>query len=189
MGKTEAAKTLIELGAGYISADLIGREVMDNSPGLLQWVNDTFGEQCFDSSGRLVRKKLGDLVFSDPVKKKILDDKIFPLLHEKMREKIESFKICYDVVVVDAALIYEWGIEREFDLVITVNSKLNLIKRRLTIRDDFNEEQINHRISSQLPFARKAESSSIIIENNGSLKELDQNVRQIWKERIQPLLK
>jgi len=50
-------------------------------------------------------------------------------MHQKMWEKIESFKICYSVVVVDAALIFEWGIEEEFDLIITITSKEDLIRR------------------------------------------------------------
>ena len=108
-GKSEVAALLEQKGAAVISADRIGKDALENHPELLQRVRDTFGNKFFDDSGKLLRRKLGDLIFSDSRKKKMLDDIVFPQLYMDMKQQVEALSGKYNVIVVDAALIFEWG--------------------------------------------------------------------------------
>ena len=183
-GKTEVSRELKILGALILSADEIGREVMDNEPGMLEWVKAVFGEQFFDAEGKLLRKKLGDLVFSQPEKKKALDDKIFPIIYKRLLDRIEDGFRQNKVIVVDAAMIFEWGIEREFDILLTVLSSEKDIKERLSERDGFDAKQISDRLASQLSPDYKAECSDWVIKNDGDLNDLKSQVRLFWEAVI-----
>ena len=175
-GKSAAAEYLRKLGAFVISADMIGKEVMTEESGMPGWVRETFGSEFFDSEGRLMRKNLGDLVFSDPEKKKLLDDKIFPIIYRALRAKIDDGFRVNNLVVVDAAMIFEWGIEDDFDIILTVVSSWKNVRERLACRDGFDTAQIENRIASQIDNLVKAEKSDYVIENNSSLEKLEEEI-------------
>lgn len=184
-GKTEAAHFFMKRGAAVISADAIGKEVMDEpSTGMLAWVRDTFGGDFFDSSGELIRKKLGDEVFSDPQKKKLLDEKIFPLIYSSMKKKIESLQKDHSVIIVDAAMIFEWRIEADFDIMLTIVASEKSIIDRLSKRDGLDVNQVKMRINSQIDPSEKMKKAHFIIENDGSLEEMFQKLEKFWKENI-----
>jgi dephospho-CoA kinase len=183
-GKSEAARILRELGAYVISADDAGKWAMDNALGILDWVKKNFGGEVFDSEGNLLRKKLGEIVFSNSEKKKLLDEKIFPPLYGRIKESIKAVSDEYNVIVVDAAMIFEWGVENDFDLIISVVSTEEAIYNRLVRRDNFDIAQINNRIHSQLPVLYKAGKSDYIIRNDGTKKELRRAVIKFWEETV-----
>jgi len=183
-GKSEAAKILEELGAVVISGDELGREAMENEAGMLQWVRENFGDEVFDAEGRLLRKKLGDIVFSDRGKKKLLDEKIFPAIYRRMKANIEQAFMTHNVVVVDAAMIFEWGIEDDFDVILAVTAPVDMVRERLSRRDRFEPDKTEMRIKSQIPAELKAEKSDYTIINEGSLQELKWNVEEFWREKV-----
>jgi dephospho-CoA kinase len=187
-GKSEVAKILRKYGAAVISADQIGKEVMEANPELLSWIRTTFGEEYLLPSGELDRKKFGNLVFSQPDKKKLLDEKIFPLIHKKIDEMVEAISQDYYVVVVDAALIFEWGIEREFDLILTVTAPTTVVYERLHLRDGFENEQVKNRIASQLPSEEKIQRSHWVLNNDGSIQDLKNQVYRFWQVKVEPFI-
>ncbi|NQS98273.1 MAG: dephospho-CoA kinase [candidate division Zixibacteria bacterium] len=186
-GKTEAAEILRKLGAGVISADSIGKEVMENNPGMLEWVREEYGDEFFDHKGKLMRKKLGDFVFSHSDKKKILDERIFPPLYEKLKDTIAALSEKYSVIVVEAALLFEWGIESDFDLMVTVVSPVENVYDRLSDRDEFDNGQIRNRMESQIPPEEKAKRSSWVIHNDSTIKDLEFQIQRFWRVKVEPL--
>jgi dephospho-CoA kinase len=187
-GKSLVAEILHQFGAAVISADLIGKEVMEKDPQMLAWVHQNFGSECFDDHRKLKRQKLGDIIFSDPVKKKSLDDKIFPLIYNRIKKSMTARGRKSAVVVIDAAMIFEWGIETNFDLIVTVISDAKYVLERLSKRDGFNLTQSLNRINSQFPPEQKALKSHYVIENNGDLEDLKQKVEIFWREKVEPLI-
>lgn len=185
-GKTEVAEFLRKMGAGLISADRLGREVMEESGAMLDWVRESFGDEYFDSEGNLQRRRLGDLVFSQPDQKKLLDRKIFPLIYQRLKSKVKELEIEHSVIVVDAAMIFEWGIESDFDIIVTVAASPETVYRRLSARDGFDLTRAKYRISSQMSPIEKARRSHIIIENDASLEELWRRVEGFWREEVEP---
>ena len=183
-GKSAIAGLMGEQGAYIISGDEIGREVMEEAPGMLEWVRENFGDGVFDDKGDLLRQKLGDAVFSDEAKKKQLDNKIFPEIYKRLKSKIKTAFNKHKIVVVDAAMIFEWGIEGDFDLILTVIADEEAVLERLSQRDGFDAPRAVMRIKSQFPPEAKAEKADYVIENNGSKVELKLKVARFWREKV-----
>lgn len=179
-GKTVVANTFQSLGAKVIDADAIGKEVVETQPEILQEIKEFFGEQFINADGTLKRKELGSFVFADEEKKKILNRIVHPHLLRRVQEEIDSAKKAGDqIIVVDAALIYETGLETIFDKVAVVNSTLEHRIQRISQRDHLTEEEIINRIRSQMPLEEKVRRADIVINNDDSLdvlKKFTENV-------------
>ncbi|MBC8204607.1 dephospho-CoA kinase [bacterium] len=188
-GKSEAAAIMAKLGAKVIHADVLGKEVVEENPEILKRIREAFGDDFFDENGALIRKKLGDLVFSDADKKKLLDEIVFPALYKQMKDMISQSAESYDVIVVDAALIFEWGITHDFDLVVTIAALNETVYQRLSRRDSFNKEQIQNRVKSQYPAVEKAGRSHAVIVNDSSLEKLRTAVEYFWNREVVPLIR
>ena len=89
-GKSEVAKVFAEHGAAVISADQIGREVVDQNQSVLEALVDAFGEGIVDSNGRLKRRDLGRIAFSSAENRAKLDSIVHPPLLDKLRAKINE---------------------------------------------------------------------------------------------------
>ncbi len=129
---------------------------------------------------RVDRKSLGEIVFKDKEKLQQLNKIVHPALLKILKESIdESDK---DIVIVDAALIYEWAIKDWFDYIILIVSKPHVIKSRLK-RLGISDEIINGKLKSQMNPEEAKKYADFIIENNGSIGELKKESRKVW-ERI-----
>lgn len=181
-GKTEVAKIFQALGAKVIDADRIGKEVVDTRPEIMREIVKTFGSQFQNSDGSLKRKELGSYVFADEARKKELNGIIHPHLWKKMKEEAAcAVQEGHAVIIVDAALIYETGLEKHFDKVIVVNSRMELRIARIQQRDQLTKEEIRNRIESQIPMEEKVLRADIVIDNNGSLDDLRREGEKVYR--------
>jgi dephospho-CoA kinase len=179
-GKSEFCKFLKELGAGITEGDELGRRALTTDPRLLPDLRQRFGDHIFDTKGNLVRKALGDIVFSNPEAKKWLDARIFPEIYRLLWEDVISLQHEYKHVIVDAAMIFEWGIENDFDLVVVILAPPERIKQYLSHRDGFDDQQMEYRFSSQLPPEEKARRTNVVIHNDGTLDDLRTKAYDFW---------
>jgi dephospho-CoA kinase len=179
-GKSEFCKTLAELGAGVVVGDELGRRALETNSDLLPAIREHFGDGVFDTEGRLIRKALGDIVFSHPEAKKWLDTRIFPEIYRLLWEDVLELRQKHDHVVVDAAMVYEWGIENDFDMIVVVTAPFERIRENLSWRDGFDENQILYRIQSQIPPEEKAKRADVVVQNDGTLDDLHLKAREFW---------
>lgn len=180
-GKTEVAKIFQRLGAKIIDADAIGREVVENNPAVLQEIAEAFGQRFIDTEGKLKRKELGRFVFADEEKKNRLNRIVHPHLLKRIREEIRAAKDAGSkIIVVDAALIYETGLEKIFDKVVVVQAALEKRLERIRARDGLTDDEIRHRIRSQMPLEEKVRRADIAIANDGSLHALAHETEKIF---------
>lgn len=185
-GKTEVAKVFRTLGAKILSGDEIGRDVVGEYPQLLKKLIKTFGDQILDSRRRLNRKKLGEIAFSSSSSTKKLNRIVHPFLLKDLKEKIDSFRVCgYEKpVVIDAALIVEWELQKKLDyLIFVVCSKQKRIKR-LIEQKGYTRKGAEQRIKAQFPEYKKRKHADYIIENEGDLKELRAKAKALWRKII-----
>ncbi|MBL7995923.1 dephospho-CoA kinase [bacterium] len=181
-GKTEVAKIFQQLGAKIIDADEIGKTVVETQPEVLQEIAMAFGQQFVNSDGTLKRKELGAFVFADEEKKRQLNRIVHPHLFNRVRHEIEAAQSAgNEIIVVDAALIYETGIENIFDKVIVVNADLKNRIARIKQRDQLTDDEISHRIASQMPLDEKVRRANIVISNNGSVESLKEVAENIFR--------
>jgi dephospho-CoA kinase len=185
-GKSTVAAELAELGAEIVSGDELGRRALEGSPDFLAQIRSRFGNDVFDSDGKLVRRKLGDKVFGDAEKVLWLTRASFPGIHAFWLEAVERSQ--REVVVFDAALIFEWGIEKEFDLLVVVQSALEDVVSRSLEAARLSRREVEARLTSQIPPATKAERADVVLVNDGSLDEFRQKIREFWATRVVPEL-
>jgi dephospho-CoA kinase len=182
-GKTEVAKILEELGARIIDADAIGKQVVEEQSEVLQEMVKVFGMQFLNPDGSLKRKELGSFVFQDEKRKRQLNAIVHPYLWKRVLYDIEEAKKQnFKLIVVDAALIYETGLEKHFQKVIVVSSLLETRIARIRERDGFTETEIRDRIASQMPLEEKVRRADIVIENDGSLERLRKTTSKVFND-------
>jgi dephospho-CoA kinase len=186
VGKSTAARVLAELGAEVVSGDELGRRVLENSPEMLAEVRARFGGEVFEADGTLLRRVLGELVFANREHARWLTELTFAGIHRWWREAVA--RSTREVVVFDAALIFEWGIEREFDLLLSITASPDHVLRRQSRAGRLTMEEIESRLAAQLPPANKARQSHVDITNDGTIEELEDAVRDVWHTRIAPEL-
>ena len=179
-GKSEFCKVLADLGAGIIIGDDLGRRALETDSSLLPAIREHFGDSVFDPEGNLIRKALGDIVFADPEQKKWLDTRIFPEIYRQLWEDVMELRQHHAHVVVDAAMIYEWGIENDFDMVVVVSAPPERVQKNISHRDGFDETQMLYRFRSQIPPEEKAKRAKVVIHNDGTLDDLAIKAREFW---------
>jgi dephospho-CoA kinase len=185
-GKSTVASMLRDLGAHIVDADKIGHEMLlSTSPAYPELVA-AFGHGILDAAGRIDRKKLGPMVFSDPVKLQQLNRIVHPRIIERTGQL--AAQICSQhpgaVVVVDAALIYETGIPGRFAKTIVAWCRPEQQIKRLIEKNSLSREEAEQRIASQMPAEEKRRRANFVVDCSGSLEETRRQV-----ENLYPVLK
>ena len=168
-GKSTVAAWFAQQGVPVLDADQMAREVL--TP---QAVYDLFGPEYLEGS-QINRKKLGELVFSNPAERARLEAVTHPLIAQKLQEELAKLKQAgHDLVVYEAALIFEKNIQDRFDTTILVTAPESVRLERLLKRGDLTHEEAVKRMKAQMPEAEKAKLATVVIDNLGSLKDLAQ---------------
>ncbi len=180
-GKSEVSRRLAAQGAVVIDADAIAREVVEpGTPGLDEVVA-AFGPEVLLPDGSLDRPRLGDIVFADPDLRTRLNGIVHPLVGARMRELEESAGPG-SIVVHDVPLIAENNMAGAYDLVVVVDVPPRLQLDRLVRHRGLTREQARARIAAQASREQRLGIAGIVIDNSGSLAELDRQVGELWTE-------
>jgi dephospho-CoA kinase len=183
-GKSEVARRLAEHGAVLIDADVAARKVVEpGSPGLAQ-VAAAFGDGVLRPDGSLDRERLGEIVFGDPGLRAKLNAIVHPLVREWMQEE-ERTAVQADgdaIVVHDVPLLAESRGKAGFDVVIVVDVPPDLQAERLTRLRGMAAEQARARMAAQASREQRLAVADIVIDNSGSLADLDRRVAEVWSE-------
>lgn len=186
-GKTLVARLFGEWGALLIEADLIGREVVERGSRAWQALVDRFGGAILMPDGSIDRALLGRAVFTDPESRRALDSIVHPQLLERLRERIEESEeragADGEILVVDAALLFEWEILDWFDRVVVVVASEERCVERL-VGEGLSEDVALGRIRAQLDPEAKAARADEVIRNDGTLEDLEAAARSVWQRLL-----
>ncbi|MCC6712687.1 MAG: dephospho-CoA kinase [Candidatus Dadabacteria bacterium] len=185
-GKSTVARMLERSGARIIDADLIAREVVEPEKPAWADIVRKFGPGVLGADGTVDRRRLGEIVFADEGKRKLLMDITHPRIKEAVRERLSGYREeNAPVVVIEAALIVESGGLREFlDGLIVVTADEESQIERLMNRSAHTREEALARIGSQMPAGEKALHADYIIDNSGTEEETEAEVKKLWEEII-----
>ena len=189
-GKTTVAKMLKAKGARVLSADEIVHAFLRYQTACARKIVRVFGKGIL-VGGRIDRRRLGNIVFNDPVQRRTLERIIHPeVVREIRRQLVLSKKLNpKKVFVVEVPLLFEAGLEKNFDCTITViATRYQQIQRALQTRS-LKRQEILHRIQAQLPLSVKRQMADILIDNRGSLSYTRRQVSAIWRTLKKKIVK
>jgi dephospho-CoA kinase len=176
-GKSTVAAMLREAGIPVLDADRISREVTAPGGRAYDAVVQAFGKGIVRDNGSIDRKRLGEIVFSDPASRERLEAITHPAILEAMKEAIAGIeREGHRVAVVEAALIHESGRKGLFEAVISVTCGRETAISRLAARDGMPRGDAEARLRAQMEAARKAGASDYVIDNSGDPEETRRQV-------------
>lgn len=181
-GKSVVSARLAALGAVVLDADQAARAVVEPGTGGLERIAETFGPGVLREDGSLDRAKLAEIVFADEAARGKLNAIVHPLVHEHMRAAEEAaLEVRGDetVVVHAVPLLAEGGRGSEFDLVVVVDLPPELQVARLVARG-LPEAQARARMAAQATREQRLAIADIVIDNSGTLADLNRRVSEVW---------
>ena len=170
-GKSTAAGILAGTGAHIVDADLIGKEVVDRSPQLRAKLGRRFGLEIFDKRGHLKRRRLAQLAFASEETKRALNGLVHPYLLKELRKQARVAVKKHDLVVIDAALLLYWQMDREVDFVLVIHASRRTRFARMAKRG-ISEADALARQKAQLPYREFQKRADRMILNNGTREQL-----------------
>jgi dephospho-CoA kinase len=180
-GKSEVSRRLVAHGAVVIDADAIAHEVVAiGTPGLAAVVG-AFGPEVLQADGSLDRERLGRRVFADPAELAQLNAIVHPLVGERMRELADAAS-SDAVVVYDVPLLVENSLASSYDEVVVVDVPVDVALDRLVHLRGMAEDDARARIAAQATREQRLAAATRVIDNSGSLDELDAQVDALWRE-------
>jgi dephospho-CoA kinase len=180
-GKSTVARIFAELGAPVIDADALSREVTAPGTAAFQRIVESFGDGVLDPDGRIDRRALGRLVFSDEEARRRLEDITHPAIIAAARDRVAALgRQGHRVVLYEAALLVEAGRHRDMDRLVVVAADDEQRVSRLMRRSGLTREEAAARLAAQLPQERKVELADHVIDNSGSLEQTRARVEEVW---------
>jgi dephospho-CoA kinase len=181
-GKSATAARFAELGAVVIDADAIAREVVEpGTPGLAAIVAE-FGPEMLDVEGRLDRARLAGVVFGDDAARRRLEAITHPLIGARRRDLLST--VPDDAIVVnDVPLLVEGGSAGRYRAVVVVQAPREERVRRLIARG-LPADDVERRMAAQASDEDRRKVATYLIDNDGSLADLDVQVDRIWAELV-----
>jgi len=181
-GKSTVSGFLAQLGAIIIDADRVGHEAFSTDSQVRRELLATFGWQVISPSGEVNRKKLAEIVFSNPESLSQLNQIMHPRMYDMVKAQLEGYRRQgVGVVVLEAPLLIEADWTSLVDEVwVTVASQSTVLKR-LKEKFGLSEPEALARINSQLPTEERAKHADVIINTDCDLDELEAKVKQLWR--------
>lgn len=142
-----------------------------------------FGQSIISAvDGSIDRKELSKLAFSSSAGQRKLTSITFPEIYRLSQEHFALALNQGKTVVFDAAMIFEWEIEPDFDVIVVVNAAEDQIIKRAASKLNTTSDDIRRRISVQIPAQEKKFRADRVIENDGNIKDLEVKAEKMWKE-------
>ena len=179
-GKTTVAREFKKLGALIIDTDKLSRSVCKKNSAVLGEIAGKFGNQVLTKGKTLNRKKLGEIIFADKQKRKTLESIVHPAIMEAAAKKIKS-AAKDKVVILDAPLLFEVGLDRFVRKIIVVWAPEQVQAQRLQERSGLGEKYISLRLASQMPLSIKKKMADFVIDNSKKMPRVRKEIKRIWK--------
>jgi len=168
-GKSEALKAFARLGAATLSSDAVVHELLEGEP-LRGRLAERWGPAVL-AGGGVDRAKIGEIVFADPEQLSWLEEHIHPLVRERTAAWLASLPEGTEVAVVEVPLLFEAGSDKAFDTTVAVVTADEVRRKRAAAR---GQALVDEREARQLTQPEKAERAEHVVENDGSVEDLEQ---------------
>lgn len=182
-GKSTVSALLRQAGFPIVDADIVAREVVEPGTPTLEKIKLAFGPGIIDN-GVLNRRKLGQIVFENGAQLKKLNDIMQPAISSAMADKINFWRLQnVPILVLDVPLLFErdYDKNKSVDKIIVVTASEEMQLSRLENRDQLSNMEARNRVKAQLPMSQKIARADYVIDNNGRIEELQEQVTVLIK--------
>jgi len=191
-GKSSVGKMLAALGAHVTEADQIARGLLQPGQKVYDEVVRSFGREILAADGTIDRKKLADAAFGTPENPKGRAQELNVIVHPavgraQLQWMADIGKADREAVaVVEAALIFEAGLEKQFDRIVVVSCPWEKRVQRWMARTKVDEasarRELERRMAAQWPEEKKVAAADFVVENSGSLVETEEQAREVFAQ-------
>ena len=172
-GKTTAAEVFKKLGIAVYNSDEEAKKLMNSDTTIINKLKMIFGYDIYDSNNLLNKKKLAGLIFNNKDKLNTVNSIVHPVVKNHFKKWVNKQNAPY--VIKETAILFESGINKDVDKIITVTAPIQLRINRLMKRDTISKEEIMKRINNQFDDEYKINKSDFVIKND----EKELIIRQI----------
>ncbi|HKN13139.1 MAG TPA: dephospho-CoA kinase [Candidatus Binatus sp.] len=183
-GKSTVAQILGEFGATVLDADKVAHTTYAPGGPAYDAVIAAFGAQVVAPDRTIDRKKLGAIVFGNPERLNKLTSIVWPATRESIRRNVSELRASGAElpIVVEAAILIEANWQSLFDEIWLVRAPREQVVGRIEIQRGLKPSESEARIRAQLSDEERAKHASLVIENNGSLEELRNLLKEVWAD-------
>ena len=182
-GKSTVAEILKRQGAAIINADVLAREVVEPDRQAWTEIVNAFGTAVLQPDRALDRQKLRAIIFDDPAVRKKIESIIHPQVRALAEQRIREHAAAgYAVIVYEVPLLFEGNLQEWLRPVILVACDVDTQRNRLQSRDNLSAAQAQKHIEAQMSLEEKRRLADYVIENNGSLEDLDRQVQAVLEK-------
>jgi dephospho-CoA kinase len=181
-GKSTVVGMLKAHGAQHIDADIVYRELVGPGQPLLARLVERFGPGVMAPNGGLDRTALGSIVFSDPAALADLDALTHPAVIAEIDRRADAIR--EGVILIDAVKLIESGHADHCDVVWLVTAPVEAQVTRLMNRNTLSRAEAMRRVAAQPPLEPKIARADRIIDNSGSLEQLQEQVDAAWQDLV-----
>jgi dephospho-CoA kinase len=181
-GKSTVADFFSDHSVPVIDTDIIARKLVEPNKLALDEIRSTFGNKIFDSKGRLDRRFLRELVFSDASRRRDLESILHPKIRAEIAAQSEAAGGPYQIIIVP--LLVESPMQKFMDRILVVDCDENIQLKRLLMRDSEDENQAHHIMAAQASRKERLAIADDIISNNDSLTGTRNQVDNLHSEYL-----
>ncbi len=184
-GKSTVSNILKKFEIFIVDADKIAKE-LGNRKDVIKEIQEKISQDILDDKNNIDRIKLKNIVFSDKSKLEILNS----IFHPKIKDELKKIKLNFsknDIIIFDVPLLFETDIYKMCDKNILVYVDEEVQIKRLILRDKITRELAKKIIDSQMSLEEKKLKSDILVENNGTIAELEEKIKMIYKNILKEI--
>jgi dephospho-CoA kinase len=183
-GKSTVARLLERHGAVVIDADQLARAAIATGTQGFDEVVRAFGPEVVGADGDLDRSALAAKIFADPSQKATLEGIVHPEVARRFGERVETYRGTDRVVVYVTPLLVELGLAPAFDVVVVVTASSHLRISRVASDRGLSPDEVRSRMASQATDEQRMEVADVLIDNDGTLAELEPQVDRLWGDLV-----
>ena len=165
-----------------INADSIAKKLSKKGTNYIIDIIDKFGKDIVDDEGELRRKRLAEIIYTDPEKRKELNNCTFKYIRKEIEKQVKKENDTDTTVIIDAPLLFECELDKLCDIVIGIISKREMQIERIVARDNVDYESAEKRLNAQQTNKFYIKKCDEIIENNNNLVNIEKEVKEIVKK-------
>ncbi|MEC7226567.1 MAG: dephospho-CoA kinase [Candidatus Latescibacterota bacterium] len=183
VGKSALSRYLVALGARSLDADKVAHDLLEAGADRVS-LRKSFGADIEDQNGQLDRRLLGRRALASKNSLQKLYAIVRPSLEAELRSRLGNLskESPPNIVVFDAPLLYEWGIEAWTDFVVVVYADRETRIERIMRRSGLSRIEIERRMALQMDEEEKRERADFTVNNSGDLNALHQQAASLWAQ-------